>query len=442
MGGAYVAKPEVVIVPDVPDGWGDWNFPGPWPPGYIPILTHSITAPTSILVEDVADVTVSLFDHAEYGTVEPVGSTIILTAKIGDTAIQLKYSEDESFADEIFASYSDLGDVWGSQKAIVFGIGPFDVGSTITLTAESIVFEDFEVAGSAEIEITIHVPVYALNLEAGDPGHVTPDEIECEVIAGLTEDGGGAENIAADSYILWTAVIDDEELIIIPDKSFITYIPELETYGATPDASFYWIEEEHIGKDVTVGAIAYIRKESDEEGQYQEVPAESPAIIPIVEPPYPTSLNASIQLNSWQWDEEGVAHPKFELKITRTPTTAIDWPSFGCDISVQGIELWWDNDSTYDGIPEIVCVANSGDRFITAVASALDKTKNYACIFFVREGGACAVNATVSATVTWSDNTIETRSVVVALAPYSTDKSIYLTVSPLNKLVSWGSGWT
>jgi len=69
MAGAYVAKPDVVSMPDVPPGWNpNWPFPGatdpdypgidpdpffpaPYPPGYTPTLTLVMTATDTIAYE-------------------------------------------------------------------------------------------------------------------------------------------------------------------------------------------------------------------------------------------------------------------------------------------------------------------------------------------------------------------------------------------------------
>jgi hypothetical protein len=62
MPGAYVAKPETIIVAVKPPGWkSNWEFPGPDPPGYESIYELNFTnAPSQVNGGDTATLTVQL----------------------------------------------------------------------------------------------------------------------------------------------------------------------------------------------------------------------------------------------------------------------------------------------------------------------------------------------------------------------------------------------
>jgi hypothetical protein len=94
MGGAYRAKPAIVVSPDAPPGW-EWPFPGPFPPGYEPVMALALTSPTEISPSSASGtVTASLSDHATYPTSQPTGN-LTWTATWSDTGDEVPISITE-----------------------------------------------------------------------------------------------------------------------------------------------------------------------------------------------------------------------------------------------------------------------------------------------------------------------------------------------------------
>jgi len=169
MSGAYVAKPAVsaalVEGVDVPAGWNvNWIFPGPCPPGYIPIYALDLTAP-AIMVPgmEVGNITLNLIDHDTFVTGQPDGQ-IFWTAKWSDTKarVQLKLSEDANYQDTVTQNYSEGETYWGSEPTFLFDVSADDVGRVVILTAQSKPFTVFEIAEEAYVEIEVVI-------EAGEP---------------------------------------------------------------------------------------------------------------------------------------------------------------------------------------------------------------------------------------------------------------------------------
>lgn len=111
MSGAYVAKPDAVIVPDVPPGWNiDWPFPGPSPPGYTPVYSFPLDAQAAVVPGvSVVDVTLRALDQGEYGTVEPSGD-ITWSAEWQDTGavVPIRFAGIGDFASEVTQSWGGL----------------------------------------------------------------------------------------------------------------------------------------------------------------------------------------------------------------------------------------------------------------------------------------------------------------------------------------------
>ncbi len=144
MAGAYVAKPAVVSVPDVPPGWDDdWPIPGetgydpdpffpaPFPPGYATSYSIVTTATASIAPTDTASATSSVRDQSTYATNEP--SVITWTATIDGSAIDLKF-DGGSFASSISES-AVFGTYWGTTPDIIFDLDDTNNEDTVVLKA-------------------------------------------------------------------------------------------------------------------------------------------------------------------------------------------------------------------------------------------------------------------------------------------------------------------
>lgn len=153
MAGAYVAKPIVVSIPDIPPGWDpDWPrpgdtdvpgydpdpfFPAPFPPGYSPDYSLAMTASESIAYNGTAAVTGSLRDHLTHATNEP--DVIVWTATVSSSpsrSVNLRFSGDEDYAVSI-SSNCTFGTYWGAAPDIEFELTEEDTGGTIILTARS-----------------------------------------------------------------------------------------------------------------------------------------------------------------------------------------------------------------------------------------------------------------------------------------------------------------
>lgn len=170
MPGAYVAKPEVVTPPDVPDGWNpDWPFGDdgeggwyPFPPGYTPVYSLNLSASASMSYDGAASSTVSLRDHVDHGTARPSGCSVTWTATIGGEAINLRFSGETSYASSIVSSYGDIGDYWGAAPEIEFELTEENDGDTVVLLASSTVFGN-AVFNTCEINVTVIV-LYSISI--------------------------------------------------------------------------------------------------------------------------------------------------------------------------------------------------------------------------------------------------------------------------------------
>ena len=163
MAGAYVAKPAVVSVPDVPPGWDDdnsggWPFPGALPPGYSMELTFPMVSTATTWPAEAHDAEVTLRDHDDYGTTEPEPD-IVWRATLDGTPLQLKFSGGASFLDSISSTYASIGDFWGAEPTIEFDIDAGDAGLLIVLQAISQPFTGYSgVEGTANITTLSEAP--------------------------------------------------------------------------------------------------------------------------------------------------------------------------------------------------------------------------------------------------------------------------------------------
>lgn len=144
MSGAYVAKPAVVSVPDVPPGWDpDWPspgvpgydpdpfFPAPFPPGYVTDYSMVVTATSTIHPADTVSATSSLRDQLTYATNEP--SDITWYAAIDGVGVNLKFAGGE-FAPSVTESAA-FATYWGTTPSIVLNLSNSNHGDTVILQA-------------------------------------------------------------------------------------------------------------------------------------------------------------------------------------------------------------------------------------------------------------------------------------------------------------------
>ncbi len=178
MAGAYTAVPPATPnPPDVPPGWGgpdipgsggpggtsedgqlggtgNWPFPpvsaggsgtsgGPFPPGYEPEYSLTITAPTTIPLDDAfAAVSSSLYDQSYYTTGDPALSEIQWTATVDGSTRQLKTLGDPTYENAISSEYvfneADAG-FWGSAFSLDVSLTAADNRKILALQVETTV---------------------------------------------------------------------------------------------------------------------------------------------------------------------------------------------------------------------------------------------------------------------------------------------------------------
>ena len=174
MRGAYVAKPDAAAEsPDVPDGWDeDWPFGDydggvgggggfyPFPPGYEPNYSLSITADESTTVEDpTASAVAAIVDDGAYKTLEPASLSVTWTATLNGVALQLMQDGIGDFADSVTTTISEAEDYWCSEVDFVFALSEGDDGKTITLLASGTDPDGEACNDDAEIEVELVLPV-------------------------------------------------------------------------------------------------------------------------------------------------------------------------------------------------------------------------------------------------------------------------------------------
>lgn len=139
MGGMYTATPGTTTAFVGPPGWNaSWPWPGPWPPGYIPVLSLLGSVPASAAPgATVSDISFKLADQVSWGTDQPTGDTMHLTAALNSGgSLQLKGTgESDQFAFSMSFSFSDQGDnFWGMLEDIIFNTTESDIGDYILLS--------------------------------------------------------------------------------------------------------------------------------------------------------------------------------------------------------------------------------------------------------------------------------------------------------------------
>ena len=160
MGGAYVAKPAVVVDLGLPPGWSlIWPFPGAYPPGYEPDLSFELTAPSAMVPGTVVtNIDLTLFDQEVFPTREPQQKILFsATWKNPGEIVKLKLSGDPAFVSVVEMEYEDVGDdFWGSAPEFEFDVDANDLEETIILLATS------NPLGQPEIRQTVEILVAAI----------------------------------------------------------------------------------------------------------------------------------------------------------------------------------------------------------------------------------------------------------------------------------------
>ncbi len=144
MSGAYTAKPDVVVVPDLPPGWNPlWPFPGPYPPGYTPEYGITLSAPSYVTPGNpTAQIGLILHDQGVYITKEPSDNSLSWSSSVAETG-----GPSGIYSENIDSFWSDSG--------IYTFVSP-QVGDTITIMVTSDPF-----SGEFPIEETVEIPVIA-----------------------------------------------------------------------------------------------------------------------------------------------------------------------------------------------------------------------------------------------------------------------------------------
>ena len=146
MSGAYVAKPAVVSVPDLPPGWNpNWPFPGASPPGYEGITPElRLTAGAIYVPETEHGATARIVDvklGVDYQTRKPDSGSQVTWSATMDGGPLLLLGEGEQVGIEIFYSYDDeaVDSFWVQTPVFAFPtVGEGDDGKIITLEAATI----------------------------------------------------------------------------------------------------------------------------------------------------------------------------------------------------------------------------------------------------------------------------------------------------------------
>lgn len=182
MAGAYVAKPADPPTRTCPPGWnpntplpGDTSislgrpispdpfFPAPYPPGYTPDFSLSVTGSNSIAYTGAASITGSARDRISYPTNEP--SAISWTATIDGVSIGLKFS-GEAWHTSSLTSPVSFGTYWDAALSIEFDLTADNVGDIIVLTG-SYILDGIRVTQTKAIAIVELTATFTLTFDFG-----------------------------------------------------------------------------------------------------------------------------------------------------------------------------------------------------------------------------------------------------------------------------------
>ncbi len=206
MSGAYVAKPDAVVVPDLPPGWNIlWQHPGPFPPGYTPEYSGLLSAPSEISVGDLtANVSLTLVDQGSYATNEP-------------SANSATWEVDASSSGGPSGEFSESDDFWIDSG--IYAFSGVEIGGSITVTVTSYPFgDDWPIEETAIIDVVAASPsvyhvevacVLSTTTSMDDPGGTNSSSaiIKCYLVdysgsAGVVQTRSGNDNPLEDTWAL------------------------------------------------------------------------------------------------------------------------------------------------------------------------------------------------------------------------------------------------
>lgn len=157
MAGAYTARaPADPADPGYPPGWLlTWQFPGPWPPGYTPVLSYTLVTGETYVPGATHDATATLFDQVTYETDEP-DNPMIWTATIDGVSVELKLDGDADWVEVLETNHSVIGS-YGVAPTLRFNVSEDNEGDIIILKGVSTPFNDVAVSDEVEAEIEVVV---------------------------------------------------------------------------------------------------------------------------------------------------------------------------------------------------------------------------------------------------------------------------------------------
>jgi len=160
MGGAYTSKPDAVPTVDVPDGWNpEWPHPGPWPPGYTPVLSMSSSGRTSMDYNGSAAVTFTLKDKVTYQTHDP-GTTMTISATLDGAAVGLRKSGGSTYASSVSYDYAELAsEFYGALTDLEFELTGDDRDKTLRIYSTSTTW-GYSVSDTHDITVEVQNLVF------------------------------------------------------------------------------------------------------------------------------------------------------------------------------------------------------------------------------------------------------------------------------------------
>lgn len=253
---------------------------------------------------------------------------------------------------------------------------------------------------------------YLLQLEVGNPGHVTVDEPSCYVAAKIYEDDGSFDsvNISNNSYITWYATIDEERILMNINGSWeyepttlASYLLGYGTFGANPEITFQ-VTEDDYDKDIIVDAIATVIRENDSVEESVEVLADATVSIPI-SIPYPVSAEAYVVVNSESYPPIGYHYWLAYMIVTKAGD---GYDGEGRKREVFNNVITDSSLPSVDGVGEITTV---GDNSRVDSSGTFDtESLWYNFYLSVSVSDSMDVSVTFYVKITWSDSTVEEYS--------------------------------
>jgi len=413
--GAYVARPAVPpvypegppTVDDVPPGWNlNWPFPGPYPPGYAPTLTLPMTATETIRFFGTTAITGEFRDNDDFVTNEP--DAVIITATIGDVAVNLRFSGDTEYASSI-SSDSTLGDYWIINPDIEFELSRRQEGAIVVLTGTSAV-DGITVIG--EVNVAIYLPIYSLVMSG-------PEGIQYDEAASITVSFRDHDTLETDEPIgctfTWTATLDGVAvgLRFSGDPAYSSSISssysDIGDYWGAEKSIEFDLDEDDVEKTITLTV----------EGTIFEEDLLDTIDISIDPIPYPVSFVTSLIITDFEVLAASLM--KMRLKIDRTPTAGRDWPQIGATEYGAPPPTWWEG-TPVDTIDEITSVTDiSGAKRIDASGTFLDE-HSYTFSYDANEGGNATISVTWSMIITMSDGTVRSDESSFTIEPWGDTK--------------------